>query len=170
MIHPCIPVDGAFFEKDVLSRVSVCRDLGHITEPSLYGVINPLHHCQAAKTSLSSLSSAALFFTLLYKIYKIWWYRNGGVGLGNKKVIHRLSYCRTFTKNIPHLHSGAVRFTACFVSRGRCLWCRNKRRWYACCLNDIWTCQGHEPARACSRCQNLTPTQGTGREVVERLM
>lgn len=39
----------AFFKEDVLSWVSVRRDLGHITEPSLYGIINPLHHCQAAE-------------------------------------------------------------------------------------------------------------------------
>lgn len=81
----------AFFEKDVLSQVSVRRALGHITEPSLYGIINPLHYCQAAEDIIVSTHfSANCSFSPIfpYKIYKItieiWSCRNLRQGLGLK--------------------------------------------------------------------------------------
>lgn len=56
----------AFFKKDVLSRVSARRDLGHITEPSLYGIINPLRHCQAAEhiNVFTHFSASRSFFPI----------------------------------------------------------------------------------------------------------
>lgn len=56
----------AFFKKDVLSRVSVRRDLGHITEPSLYGIINPLRHCQAGQhiNGFAHFSASCSFFPI----------------------------------------------------------------------------------------------------------
>lgn len=63
----------AFLKKDVLSRVSVRGDLGHITEPSSYGIINPLRHCQANQhinvfTHFSASCSFSPFSSRIHKI------------------------------------------------------------------------------------------------------